>query len=206
MHAPSSTSALQPTCDSIIRSAILKTLREEIEREHSEHENYRIIEEFSVAHGSARVDVAVVNGFIHGYELKSDVDTINRLPNQVREFSAVMDEMTLVVGKHHLLEAIHRVPDWWGITVAKILPEDGRVILLRLREPKQNPNLQLQKVAALLWRDEALVILEEFGFARGFRSKTRGVIYEQLAALVPAEALKLRIRSVLCTRPNQRPA
>jgi len=202
MQALSST--LQPTCDSIIRSAILKALREELEREHCEHENFRIIEEFSVAHGAARVDVAVVNGFIHGYELKSDVDTLNRLPNQMREFSAVMDEMTLVVGKHHLLEALHQVPEWWGITVAKISPEDGRVILLRLRESKQNPNLQLQKVAALLWREEALGILEEFGLARGFRSKTRGMIYEQLAALVPAEALKVRIRSVLCTRSNQR--
>lgn len=32
----------------------------------------RIFDELGVRHGAARIDIAVVNGIIHGFELKSD--------------------------------------------------------------------------------------------------------------------------------------
>ena len=38
--------------------------------------NYRIVEELSVCDGEARVDVALINGKLCGYEIKSDRDTL----------------------------------------------------------------------------------------------------------------------------------
>ena len=83
------------TNDTLIRSALKKFLT----NHHAQDEKVRIIEEFGVQHGTARVDIAVINGIIHGYEIKSDQDTLRRLPRQMGVFNLVFDKITLVVGK-----------------------------------------------------------------------------------------------------------
>ena len=66
---------------------------------HKRDKKVRIIEELGVKHGTARVDIAVVNGIMHGYEIKSDKDTLQRLPRQISTFNPIFDQLTLVVGK-----------------------------------------------------------------------------------------------------------
>src|SRR6266446_8136444 len=79
-----------------------------------------IVDELGLRHGAARVDIAVVNGIIHGFELKSDKDNLKRLPHQIQIYSSVLDKVTLVVGMRHAHEATKLVPDWWGIKIATI--------------------------------------------------------------------------------------
>jgi hypothetical protein len=74
-----------------------------------------IVDELGLRHGAARVDVAVINGVIHGFELKSDCDTLKRLPSQIKVYNSVLDRITLVVGNRHLKDSINLVPKWWGI-------------------------------------------------------------------------------------------
>jgi hypothetical protein len=47
--------------------------------EHQEEPDTRFLDELSLC-GLVRVDVAVINGTLAGYELKSDQDTLRRLP------------------------------------------------------------------------------------------------------------------------------
>jgi hypothetical protein len=173
------------TNDWIIRSALKKTL----EKYHAKDEKVRIIEELGIQHGIARVDIAVLNGLLHGYEIKSDQDTLQRLPEQMDAFNSVFDKMTLVVGKTHLYEATNIVPDWWGITVAKIDP-NSLVRFSMIREGELNKQQDSISVARLLWREEAVGILEEKGEAKGFYSKTRDVIYEKLSLVFDQETLR----------------
>lgn len=96
-----------------------------LDKELEKHRSYnkqpsKIFEEFGVRHGTVRIDLAIINGVMHGYEIKSDRDTLSRLPEQMNKYNAVFDKITLVVGKRHLYNAINIVPDWWGIVVAKI--------------------------------------------------------------------------------------
>lgn len=163
-----------------------------------------IFEELGVAHGSARVDIAVVNGIIHGYEVKSDLDTLRRLPEQMNIYNSVFDQVTLVVGQTHLYEAMKLVPDWWGIKIAKIADSNDRVSFSNIREAEENPEQDNVAVAALLWREEALNILEEVGQANGVRSKPRKIIYERLARVLDAKTLKAKVRWCLCSRTNWR--
>ena len=93
-----------PTNDLIIRFA----LKEDLRRRYARNKKLRIIEELGVQHGTARIDIAVVNGTMHGYEIKSDQDTLKRLPEQMDIFNSVFDKMTLIVGKNHLYEAMTR--------------------------------------------------------------------------------------------------
>lgn len=164
----------------------------------------KIIEELGITHGAARIDIAVVNGTIHGYELKSDKDTLNRLPGQIEIYNSVLDKVTLIVGKSHVHKAIKIVPEWWGITIAKITPPKKTVSFCYVRKPKLNPNPDYEAIAALLWREEALNILEEINEAKGVRSKTRNIIYQRLAETLSKNDLKEKVRNCLKIRINWR--
>lgn len=188
------------TNDIIIRSVLKKDL---INR-HAQDEKVRIIEELGIKHGTARVDIAVVNGIMHGYEIKSDQDTLQRLPEQMDVFNSVFDKMTLVVGKNHLYQAINMVPEWWGIIVAKI-NNNGSVILNTIREEEFNKNQNSISIARLLWREEALKILEKNNEANGFHSKPRDLIYEKLAGVLDQKILSEEVRETIFLRTDWRP-
>ena len=64
--------------------------------------------------------MAAVNGVMHGFEIKSDIDSLARLPHQTELYSSVFDKITLVVGATHLYHAFNIIPDWWGVLVARI--------------------------------------------------------------------------------------
>jgi len=188
------------TNDIIIRSALKKLLT----NRHAQDKKVRIIEELGVQHGTARVDIAVVNGIMHGYEIKSDQDTLQRLPRQMEVFNSVFNKITLVVGKNHLYQAINIVPEWWGIMVAKI-NNNGSVIFNLIRGEEFNKNQDSVSIARLLWREEALRILEKNKWADGFYSKPRDFIYKKLASVLDQETLSEEVREKLFLRADWRP-
>ncbi len=124
------------TNDKQIRAAF----KESLKNIHKEENKTKIIEELGVKHGAARVDIAVINGEIHGYELKSDLDTLYRLSEQMKVYNAVFDRITLVVGKTHVYKAIKIIPEWWGIIIAKTTESINSIDFFNIREPDENPN------------------------------------------------------------------
>lgn len=188
------------TTDKNIRSA----LKCKLEKKYKKNSNTRIIEELGITHGAARIDIAVVNGVIHGYELKSDKDTLIRLPEQIKIYNSVLDKVTLIVGNSHVHEAIKIVPEWWGITIAKMNSAKSKVTFCNIRESRLNPNPIYTSIASLLWREEALNILKEINEAKGMRSKTRNIIYQRLAEALNEQDLKKKVRECLKTRVNWR--
>ena len=187
------------TNDKIIRIALKKRLHDL----HARDPKMRIIEELGIKHGAARIDISVVNGVMHGYEIKSDKDTLHRLSEQMNIYNSVFDKITLVVGKSHLYDSINIVPDWWGIVVAKI-GTNNAVIFNNIREAETNPCRDPISIAKLLWRNEALNILEEMDEATGMRSKPRSIIYEKLSTVLDRETLGERVREILCFRKDWR--
>lgn len=182
-----------------VRSA----LRQRLAVEHAlELGNTRVVEEFGI-YGEVRVDVAVLNGMMIGYELKSERDTLRRLPKQVEWYSKVLDEANIVVAENHLAHALEIVPDWWGYTVA-ISEKDGSTRLELAREAMPNPGIDGRTLALLLWRDEALNALEERGLDRGYRSKTRAAMAQRLAMSVPLRELRDLVRETLKARKDWR--
>ncbi len=187
------------TKDKTIRFAFKKILQDQ----YGDDPNTKIIEELGVAHGAARIDIASVNGIIHGYELKSDADTLNRLPEQMEIYNMIFDKITLIVGKTHVHEAIKKIPDWWGITLAKI-SSSGDIVFLSIREAEFNKKQDYFTIAKLLWRQEALYILEELKAAKGIRSKSRDTIYNRLVETLDPDVLKKTVNEQLRIRLNWR--
>ncbi len=187
------------TNDKIIRKVLRLVLEEELKEYKKEKKlPAEIFEEFGVSHGTARIDFAIINGVMHGYEIKSDRDTLERLPDQMREYNAVFDKMTLVVGKSHLYEALDKIPEWWGIILAKKTPDD-QIVFQEIRADGKNPSQDGLSVARLLWRAEALKILEEKNEANDIRTKPREVIYTKLAEVLKddLDTLKDHVRNAL---------
>lgn len=187
------------TNDVVIRKALKNRLKEE----HSGDKKLRIVGELGIHHGIARVDLAVVNGIMHGYEIKSDLDTLKRLPEQMSVFNSVFDKMTLVVGKNHLHDAIKIIPEWWEIIIAKV-DENGSIAFNKIREGEYNKNQDMISIAKLLWREEALKILETEGEATGLYSKSRDMIYNKLASVLNKKTLSDRVRETLFFRTDWR--
>ncbi|MEW6355363.1 MAG: sce7726 family protein [Planctomycetota bacterium] len=180
-----------------IRSALVRRLAEQYEKDH----DTVILEEVSMGCGAPRLDVLVVNGVLHGFELKSDRDTLKRLPRQASFYSCVLDHMTLVVGPRHLDKAERVVPDWWGITVAQANSCAG-LSLSEVRVPQANPTADALAIARLLWRQEALTLLEENGLADGVRSKSRAHIHARLVESCDIDLIRQYVRQQFRTRTD----
>jgi len=191
------------TNDKTIRRALRCILDKELIRYRKQGHDAQIFEELGVQHGTARIDIAIVNGIMHGYEIKSDCDTLHRLPEQVEEFNAIFDKITLVVGKRHLYQAMHIIPDWWGVKMAKVDVAKG-VFFQTIREADTNQNQKGISIARLLWRSEALAILERQNEAAGVRGRPREFVYEKLAGVLDTDTLKKQVSSLLISREGWR--
>ena len=184
------------TNDKIIRKTLIKL----IENQYNGYADEKIIvEEFPVCNGAAIIDVAAINGVMHGFEIKSDVDSLERLPRQIEFYNSVFDEVTLIVGATHLYHAFYMIPDWWGITMAK-MDDGGEVTFDKIRESEQNTKLEAESVASLLWKDEALSILDDIGISYGYKSKNKKQIYERLIDELDIQVLSEKVRSSLFNR------
>lgn len=164
------------------------------------NEETLLIHELGLCAGSARVDIALVNGALHGFEIKSEADTLERLPSQIEHYGRVFDFVTIVASGVHIAAVERIVPGWWGITAARPGPKLRSIELGVIREGTSNPSVDAGAVAQLLWREEALEILTELGCVRGLRGKPRRVVWDALAARLAIDDLKRAVREKLKQR------
>lgn len=179
-------------------------LKKELMQKYANDKDTVIFDELGLRHGAVRIDLVVVNDWLYGYEIKSDHDSLRRLPEQIRIYSSIMDRVTLVVGYRHAYEALRMIPEWWGVRLAEKKKQNGTVVLSDARLPIDNPGVDLNAVVTLLWRNEALNILEEIGAAKGVRSKTRTDIYRRLVEVSKPEYLCAKVRQQLKCRVGWR--
>nr|WP_278430338.1 sce7726 family protein [Brevibacillus laterosporus] len=167
-----------------------------------QNEDTRIINELAVCGGLSRVDVAVVNGILHGYEIKSESDTLYRLPNQMSDYNKVFERVTIVAANDYITKIKSIVPEWWGIIT--VLNNKGNVSLKYIKKGRKNPSLDSLSLVQLLWRDEALEILKEKGLQKGYLSKPKRQIYERIVDSIPLEELKQIVNYTLKIRKGWR--
>ena len=151
-----------------IRGALI----EELNRINAQH-NYRIIEEMAVCDGEARVDIAVANGKLCGYEIKSDADTLERLALQQKCYDKTFDTVSIIVGEKFKDRIEEYVPQHWGIYIASEYKNGCRI--KRKRQAKINKNIQASSLLELLWKEELMYLLKGAGI-KGISGKNRRVL------------------------------
>lgn len=191
--------------DADVRSALHALLRVW----HEDEPDTRVVDELDLCNGSARVDVAVMNGKLTCWEIKSPRDRLDRLPGQVDFYSRVSDEAWLVTDEAHLGAARPIVPEWWGLMMIGVAP-DGSPELVVERDATTNPEIDPAALVRLLWRDEAVAVLAEHGVAVAARAPRRelwAALVDQLSAdeLRAAVRERLKARTGWRERPRPRP-
>jgi hypothetical protein len=163
-----------------------------------------VIDELGLAHAKVRVDIAVINGCVHGFEIKSAADTLTRLPLQLALYEQCLEKLTIVCAEKHISGVRQLAPRWCGIIKVTKGPRDG-IAFITVREPKRNPNIQPYRLAHLLWRSEAVAILSRAKAPPQVLRAPRKTLYKSLAAKFSVEEITAFIKQSMASRQDWRP-
>jgi hypothetical protein len=177
---------------------IRRALRVKLANEHAEQKDTVLIDELGICRGLGRIDLVVVNSVVHGYEIKSNRDSMRRLESQVEKYSRVLERATVVVGDRHLNAALDIVPDWWGVLLFQDDPKSSRFKSVRIS--KKNPKLDSRSLVELLWRDEAIAFLDERSLAFGVRGKPRRFVWDRVCEHFQVREIAAKVRDQLKAR------
>ncbi len=157
-----------------------------------------LIEELGLCRGQVRVDMALVNGHLHGFEIKSDRDSLKRLGVQSKFYSKVFDRMTIVAGERHLDGVLESLPPWWG--VVQVVQGASGVRFKPHRKGRRNPSRDSRTLVELLWLDDAITLLEQRDSARGVRGKPRRVVWDKVCDCYTIDEIAENVRERLKAR------
>jgi hypothetical protein len=163
-----------------------------------------VIDELGLAHAKVRIDVAVINGCVHGFEIKSAADTLTRLPQQLELYGQCLEKLTIVCAEKHIEGVRELSPRWCGIIKVTKGPRGG-ISFATLREPKRNPDIQPYRLAHLLWRSEAVAILTQANAPPQVLRAPRKTLYRSLAAKFSVEEITAFIKRSMVSRQDWRP-
>lgn len=184
--------------DSDIRTCLLNSL----ERQYKNDKATLIVQELGLCQGDARVDLAVVNGALHGYEIKSEKDTLKRLAGQLDVYNKVLDYVTLVVSPRHFSKVTQIAPTWWGLCQADY--KNGSLKIAKVRVGCENQDVDPKALVQLLWKDEALEILKERRLDKGLANKRRSILWQHITECLSLNEIRAEVRSRIKSRQNWR--
>ena len=183
--------------------AIRRALHGKILRHHRRCAKTIVIDELGLAHARCRIDIAVINGCIHGYEIKSDFDTLHRLPRQMEFYSSSLQKLTLVITARHQDAVETMLPHWAGLFVVRTGLRGG-ITFQPMRSAQPNPEVDPFLFAHLLWRGEAETALKELGLSTVSRYATRRELYADLAQSLSTTELATLITRTMRQRKDWR--
>ena len=189
---------MKPITETELRCCVLATLAKRVSPGKS-----RLIQEFTVEMGAARVDIALIGQHLEAFELKSDFDDFSRLHNQIHAYNRVFDRITIVTGQAFASAALEVTPAWWGISIAE-RKGDGMLRLRKVRHATKNTGQDPLSLAMFLWRDEAIDALKDIADITAPRKATRHQLHTSLVELLALRNLKKHVRQQLLLRDRPR--
>jgi hypothetical protein len=176
--------------------------RKRLRQQHAQ-KNTLVIDELGLNHGKCRADIAVVNGHLMGYEIKSNNDSLRRLKEQVKSYNSVFDRVSIIVGDRYINSIQNYVPEWWGVIVSVRGPR-GAVNFDMIRKARTNKKVDPISLARLLWRNEAEEILRQKKLPPRILRQPRAILYEHLVDKLNVCELRKFIREYFKKRKNWR--
>lgn len=170
--------------DKEIRRTLIEYLR-------IQYRDCRIYQEKAI--GNSFCDVMMVTGELSGFEIKSDSDNYDRLPEQVKSYSRFFDRNYLVVGISHAKSASLKIPPEWGILVA----EQDKIYCQRIARNCSTVNRRSQ--LTLLWKIELNNLLLRNSMPP-YAQKSKAYICDVLDSHIPKDILGVQIADELRSR------
>ncbi|AKF46323.1 sce7726 family protein [Pseudomonas fragariae (ex Marin et al. 2024)] len=120
-----------------------------------------IINEMVVANWSRRADIAVANGRLYGFEIKSHFDTLKRLPGQVESFQAHFDKVVVVAATKFIASIQRDYPSEIGIL--EVYEVSGRAKIRQVRPGRICEVKDVSKLTSLITKSELEKFLKQSG-------------------------------------------
>lgn len=162
-----------------------------------------VIDELGLAHAKSRVDVAVINGYLHGYEIKSAQDSLARLPAQISTYQDTLERLTIVCATKHIKGVVRIAPTWCGVTEVRQGARGG-LHFDTVRRPSRNPDVKPTMLAHLLWHAEAVSLLSRYDIPARQLRQPRKQLYAMIADLMTQKEITQSIREFMQQRPKWR--
>lgn len=105
---------------------------------------------------NSRLDYGRINGSSYAYEIKTELDTLNKLEKQIEDYSKVFEFVSVVIHSKHLKKAKEILPSYCGIEVYDKCM-DSEFFIERKAEKSPFVNIEAQ-IAALTSKDLDFII------------------------------------------------
>jgi hypothetical protein len=162
-----------------------------------------VIEELGFNDHVARIDIAVVNCALHAYEIKSERDNLDRLPQQLLHYHDQFHFITVVAAHSHLADIFSLVDERVGIIQAT----SGRTkVQLKHVRPAKRISQSADRIARLFWWNEAIAVLEKHGLAGGAKRLKANELRQKLQLHFTTPQLLEELRVTLVARRAQQSA
>lgn len=156
-----------------------------------------IVEELRIHDGNAIADVVACNlKTMHCYEIKSDLDKIERVTAQAAYFNLAFPKLTLVTTEKHLAKAEELTPSFWGIMLAS--PQKNQVVLKSVRKHSHNPAFSKYKALKSLWKTELLDLLCNLQVPK--KNLNRSQIAKELSSKMTKQSINIAISEKIRAR------
>ncbi len=162
-----------------------------------------VVDELGLKNGEIRADIAVLNGKIVGYEIKTQNDTLARLPSQVEAYSEIFDKAFVIVSPNHLEKAAESIPDWWGIYTINTV-DNINYSFPCLRKGRLNKEQNSFSIAQLLWKAEAIEVANRLLRHRIKPQTSKHEIYDVISGTCCSKKLSKIVIKYLKQRENWR--
>lgn len=156
-----------------------------------------VVYEFWIPGSNVRADLVALTPTMRAFEIKTDRDTLRRLPSQARAYQCVFDTCCAVVAPRHLGAVAQTLPKSWGLYV--VGESAARPTVSCERPPAPNDEIDSATLVRLLWRDEACSALRSLGHEPE-PSQTRSSMWEDIMGICTPESLREIVRTALSTR------
>lgn len=169
-----------------------KTVKYHLTKAHLSRPDEVSLFEFVV--DSNRLDFGRVNGQSYAYEIKTELDSLDRLSSQVESYSQAFEHVWVVVHPTHLGRVAAMIPSYCGIQTYRLGPGDCE--FRTEREAGDSPNLNAEvQVRNLSSRDLAYVLRSIGRRVPRYRDERADLVLQELAEDEVNELFKQAVKA-----------
>lgn len=158
----------------------------------------KIVDELKICNGRTISDVALINGCLSGFEIKSERDNLSRLSEQITNYNKVFDFVTVVTNHKHLTNVSMEIPKWWGIWLVQT--NDNVPVKIEVRPAEANKQTDPFSIAQFLWKEELVDLIIRRGLNLSMKNKRKWLVWEYISEELNLVELQEEVRSYLKNR------
>lgn len=145
-----------------------------------------LVSEMVIANWSRRADLAIANGRLYAYEIKSDGDSLKRLPGQIDSFSAHFDKVTVVAASKFVSSILKDYPAHVGVLEA--YSSGSKIKFRQARAGRLVENRDIFRLSTFLTKAEIIKLLRQNGYKLSSDATRRQLV--EMVSKLPLKQVK----------------